>query len=199
MKITTHKNIVLGAGLLGISTVIGIANPAQAAPRNNDVRQERRDVKQARKDVKQERKDVGRADTPAERRREQRDVQQAREELREERQDLRQERREDRRPNQPGWNNRPNYNRPNYNRPNYNRPGYGGGAVYPGSRGYTGTVTRVRSSQSFDVNIGGNIFNVYLVNLAPRGLSVGDIVRVNGVQQYNNDIRNAGVTIVNNR
>jgi hypothetical protein len=98
MKTTTHKttrkNIVLGIGLLGISAAMGVA---QAAPRNND-------VKQARKVVRQERKDVRRADTPAERRREQRDVQQARQRVQQER---RENQRYNRPNNRPVWNNRP--------------------------------------------------------------------------------------------
>jgi len=200
MKNTTRKGIGLAVGVLSLGTSFGIAAPTLAAPRDRDVRQERRDVNKARNEVKDERRDMRRANTPAERRNERRDVKEAREDLREERQELKRERRQNGSTDRPGWN-RPGYN--NNNRPVYNngnrpiyRPGNGNG--YTG-RGYVGTVTRVRSSQSFDVNIGGNTFNVYTVSNVPRALSVGDQVRINGVQQYNNDIRNASVSILRNR
>ena len=110
------------------------------------------------------------------------DVKEARKDLKREKRDLRQERQENRRPGYQGQN----------------RPPSAGGNRNVG-RAYTGTVTRVRSTQSFDINIGGNIFNVYTVSRTPWGLSTGDTVRVNGVQQYNNDIRNASVSIIRNR
>ncbi len=193
MKTTNCKNMILGTALLGIG--LSVVNPALAAPRN-DVRREQRDVKEARKEVKRERRDVRQADTAAERRREQRDVQRAREELREERRDVRQERREDYGYNRPGWNNQPRWgNQPNWNNPVYSRPGVG----HIGGQLFTGTVTRVRSNQSFDINVGGNIYNVYLDTFMPRGLSNGDIVQVGGVRTDNNDIRNATARILNNR
>ena len=180
MKTIIRKSFVLSASVLGLGAALSVAQPSQAAPRDgrgNDVRQERQDVKQARREVKRERRDVRQADTVAERRREQRDLQQARQNVQRQRQDVRQERREDRLGNRPTWNNRP--------------------AAY--GQSYTGTVTSVRSDQSFDVRIGGGTFNVYTLSRLPRGLSVGDQVRVNGVQQFNNDIRNASVSILRNR
>ena len=198
MKNTNRKIVVLSAGLLGLSTTFGIVNSAVAAPRNNDVRQERRDVKEARKEVKQERKEARRADTPYERRQERRDVREAREELREERQELRRENRPGQRYGQQGWNNRPNYDRPyngGYNRPGYDRPG--NGSNY--GQTFTGTVTRVRSDQSFDIRVNNTTYNVFTNSFVPRGLSNGDIVRVSGVRADNNDIRDARVALINNR
>jgi membrane protein implicated in regulation of membrane protease activity len=80
-----------------------------------------------------------------------------------------------------------------YNRPRVGGQGYGYG------QSYTGTVTSLRSANSCDVRINGNTFNVYTDTRLPRGLSVGDQVRINGVQQYNNDIRQATVSILRNR
>ena len=47
----------------------------------------------------------------------------------------------------------------------------------------------MRSNQNFDVSISGNIDNVYTNSQMPRGLSVGDHVRVSDVRQDNNDTR----------
>ena len=82
--------------------------------------------------------------------------------------------------------------------PNGNRGQINGGYQTNG-RTYTGTVTRVRSNTSFDVNINGSTFNVYLDTPAPRGLTKGDTVRINGVQQDKNDIRYATVSVLRNR
>lgn len=65
-------------------------------------------------------------------------------------------------------------------------------------RTYNGRVTSVHSSQSFDINIGGNTYNVYTVSRLPLGLSRGDLVRVTGDQMYSNDIRNARAYVVRN-
>ena len=83
--------------------------------------------------------------------------------------------------------------------PTGNRGQINGGYQTNGGHTYTGTVTRVRSNTSFDVNINGNTFNVYLDAPAPRGLSKGDSVQVRGVQQDKNDIRNASVSLLRNR
>lgn len=200
MKIitSTNRGLLLGLGLLGASTLAGFATPASAQPRRD--RDNRQDVKQARKEVREARKNVRRAGTPEDRR-------DAREDLRQEREDLREERRENRRPgySRPGYG----YGRPSNGqyRPGYQgqyRPGYqNGGGNYGGyqngSSNYTGIVTRVTSNQSFDVRIGGNTFNVYTNGRLPQGLSTGDTVQVNGVQEGKNDIRNASVSLISNR
>ena len=62
---------------------------------------------------------------------------------------------------------------------------------------YRGTVTNVRSGNSFDLSANGRTYNVYTSNL-PRGLSRGDQVRVSGRPYGDNDIRNATVRVVSN-
>ncbi len=218
MQRNKRNGILLSAGLFGVGTVLGLSTSATAAGRN-DVKQERRDVKEARKEVKQERKDLRKADTPAERRDAREDLRDAQRDLRNEQYDLRQERREDNRwDNNRGrndnWNHnnqRPNWNNSNNNgyhngyypnrpgQPYYGNPGYGYGQPNYGAQTYTGIVTGVRSDQSFDVRIGGDTFNVYLSTRLPRQLNTGDYVRVYGVRSGNNDIRNASVSILNNR
>lgn len=201
MKTTTRRNIVLSAALLGIGSTLGIANPTLAAPRHRDNRddrrenrEERREVKQAHKEVKRERKDVRRADTPAERRDARRDLNDAREDLRGERRESRQNNGGGRFDNRGRLDNRPTWN----NRPNY-APNYGNGRTNNGGQSWTGTVTRVRSDRSFDFSVGGSTFNVYSNSLLPRGLNQGDVMRVSGVRQDKNDVRNASVRLVNNR
>lgn len=179
MKITKTKSVqslALRAGLLGIA--LSVAGPTMAAPpdhNDRDVRQQKREVKEARRDVRRQRRDVQRADSPQERRREQSDVTEARRDLSRERQDLRRERRDDQHPR---WSR---------------------GSSSTSSQGFTGTVTRLRSGQSFDVRIGGSTFNVITSSRLPRGLNVGDIVRVHGVRAGSNDIRHAAVSIVSSR
>jgi hypothetical protein len=195
-----RQGFILSAGLLGATTVLGVS-AANAAPRHNDrrsdVREEKRDVKEARKDVKDARKDARKADTPWERREAREDVRDAQRDLRDERQDLRRERREENREDNRYGNRYDNRYRNGYN-PNWNRPGYPSGGYY-GAQSFTGVVTNVRSDQSFDVRIGGGTYNVYLNNVLPRQLNVGDQVRVYGVRYGSNDIRNASVTIIRNR
>ncbi|HEX8832916.1 MAG TPA: hypothetical protein VF719_01885 [Abditibacteriaceae bacterium] len=199
MKIITRKSFVLGTGILSMG--FGIANPLEAAPRSNDVREERREVKEARKEVRQERKDVRKADSAAQRRQEQRQLNEAKRDLRNERRDVREERREN---NAPVWNApRPNGNAYGYynNRPGYQAPAAGG--YRPGygnaqNQGQVGTVTNVRGAQLFDVNIGGTVYNVYTVSGLPIGLNRGDIVRVVGTRVGGNDIRESRVFIVSN-
>ncbi|HEX8549991.1 MAG TPA: hypothetical protein VF681_00410 [Abditibacteriaceae bacterium] len=125
MNFINRKSAVLGIGLLSMSGLLAVSQPAEARPRNNDSREERREWKEARKEVKRERKDVRKAESAAERRQELRELRDAQERLRRERQDIREERREDRGGR---WNNRPTWNRPAYNapRPAYNS-GYGSG------------------------------------------------------------------------
>jgi len=99
----------------------------------------------------------------------------------------------------PGYGRNGNYSGGSYsNTPRYNNGGnYGYGSNF--GQSYTGRVTKVRSDQSFDAEIGGNTFNVYTLSRLPRGLSAGDAVRINGVQKYHNDIRDASVTVLRNR
>lgn len=142
MHRNNRKGILMGAGLLGIGTVLGFSTAAQAAPRNdrnrNDVKEERRDVKEARKDVKDARKDVRKSDNPYERREAVQDYREAQRDLNREQHDLRNERRDDNRKDnrwdngrKPDWNRNngsPNvFNRPNYVPPRNNNGGYNSG------------------------------------------------------------------------
>lgn len=64
---------------------------------------------------------------------------------------------------------------------------------------FVGRVTKVHSATSFDIRVDDHIFNVYLDSRVPRRLDERDLVRVDGVRMDNNDIRDASVTILNNR
>ena len=64
--------------------------------------------------------------------------------------------------------------------------------------GYVGTVSNVRSGNSFDLNVNGHIYNVYTATTLPRDLSRGDAVRVDGRPYGDNDIRNATVRVTSN-
>lgn len=206
MKNINTRGILLGAALLGTGTVFTFGSPASAAPRDNrDVKEARKDVRDAKKEVREERKDLRQADSPRERNEARQELRDAQRDLQREKRDLRNERQDNRRPGY-GQPNRPGYNRPGYNRPpfqggpNQGRPAPGRpGNNWNGGRRYTGTVTNVRSNQSFDISVGGKTYNVYTNSRTPRGLSRGDQVQVTGVQQYNNDIRNASVSILRNR
>lgn len=80
------------------------------------------------------------------------------------------------------------------------RPRYGrSGRSLVRDQNYVGRVTKVHSDTSFDARIGDKIFNVYTNSRLPRRLNVNDLVRINGVAKYSNDIRNASVTIIRNR
>ena len=72
------------------------------------------------------------------------------------------------------------------------------GDNYRNDARYTGVVTAVRSGNSFDVRVNGKTYNVYTSGNVPRGLSVGDTVRVAGRPYGDNDIRQATVNITNN-
>jgi len=109
---------------------------------------------------------------------------------REDRRERRQERREDRRERREDRRDRRDDRRDD-------RWDGRGGNYNDG--GFYGTVTRVRSSRSFDVNIDDNTFNVYTNSVVPGSLSSGDAVRVYGDRVGKNDIRNASVRIVGNR
>ena len=211
MNTISTKKILLGVGLLGALTLTSSLSPASARPRQNaDVKAARQDVKEARRDVRQERRDVRQADTREERRNAKQDVNRAQRDLQREQAQLRNQRQQGRPGgyNRPGYNNNGGYNNGGYNNGSYNNSGgyYNNGYNNNGGynnggygQSYTGQVTNVRSGQSFDVNINGNTFNVYTVSNVPRGLSVGDVVRINGIQQYNNDIRQASVSVLRNR
>jgi Sec-independent protein translocase protein TatA len=205
MKTFNTRGILLGVALFGAGTVSGFGSSASAAPRDRDVREARKDVKEAKKEVREERKDLRQADSPREREEARRELRNAQGDLQREKRDLRNERQDNRKPvyGQPG---RPNSNRPGYNRPpfqggpNQGRPAPGRpGNNWNSGRRYTGTVTNVRSNQSFDIKVGNTTYNVYTTSRTPRGLTRGDQVQVTGVQQYSNDIRNASVSILRNR
>ena len=178
------------------------------------------EVKDARQKLKEERKEYRDADTPQERREEKRDVFEAKRDLKKEERDLK---RENYYNNQkrPSWNNDRGYygNNGYYGNGNYGNGYYGNGyygndyygnygnygnGYYGGgnsdyNRVFTGRVTQVRDSRSFDVEINGKTYNVYLDSYAPRALNRGDIVEIRGDRLYENDIRNATVRIINNR
>ena len=63
---------------------------------------------------------------------------------------------------------------------------------------FSGTVTNVRSGNSFDLRANGRTYNVYTASSLPRGLSRGDEVRVDGRPYGDNDIRNASVRVTQN-
>lgn len=177
MKISSRKSIIVGAGLFGISTVMGVVSPTLAAPRHERRdKQERRDIKEARKEVKQERKDVRRADSPRERREELREYKEARKDLRRERQDVR------RSNNTPSWDNRYNRNGNNgYNRNgNYDRDRFGNrGGI--GQISYNGVVEHVFSGNQFQIRrTDGNTLRVATNSGVTNSVRVGDRVTVRG-------------------
>ncbi len=63
---------------------------------------------------------------------------------------------------------------------------------------FSGTVTAVRSGNSFDLRANGRTYNVYLSSRLPRELSRGDEVRVYGRPYGVNDIRSATVRVTKN-
>ncbi len=63
---------------------------------------------------------------------------------------------------------------------------------------YRGTVTNVRSGNSFDLSANGRTYNVYTSARLPRGLNRGDEVRVSGRPYGDNDIRSATVRVTDN-
>ena len=86
----------------------------------------------------------------------------------------------------------------------YGNHGYGGNYGYDGGNNYgnqsfTGRVTKVKSADEFDLRIGSTTYNVYTDSRAPRGLRVGDTVRVYGQRIGKNDIRNASASLLSNR
>jgi hypothetical protein len=203
MKTSIRKQSALGAGVLGIGMALVAGYSVQAAPRgnarNNDVREERRDVKEARKEVKQERKELRKADTAGERREERRDVKDARQDLRREQQELRQERREERfedRPgygnhagynNRPSWNNRPTWNnQPNRNNhPVWNnRPGSNSGYGYNSNQSvdFRGTVLQ-NTSNSSSFQVRGDNGRIYTVTYNRASFRSGQRVKIVGYQQ----------------
>ncbi len=169
MKSVNRRGILRGIAVVGLGAVMGIALPVSAKPSHHA------------KDKKHNRHDNRRNDKRHDNRRD----------------DRHDNRRDDH------WDNRNNDNRNNDNRNDndrnggWNKPQYGGNNQ--AKSGGTGTVVRVRSNQSVDVNIGGKIYNVYATSRLPYGISRGDIVRVAGERYGTNDFRNARVTIIRNR
>jgi hypothetical protein len=209
------RKAVLSAALLGVGAAVSFPQIAQAASR--DVKEARHDVKEAKRDVKDAKKDVRRADSKSERRDAREDLRDARSDRKDARHDLRQEKREDKRDNKYDnhWNSRDNHwdhkwsNNRNYsyhgvpgrnpyygydNRNNSHRNGYNNSY-----NTFVGTVTNVKSNQSFEIRVNGHDYDVYSNSHLPRGLNRGDTVRVYGVRSGNNDIRNAGVALIRNR
>jgi hypothetical protein len=220
VKEKTMKNIdlrrqlrkaALGAVVLGTAAFAGFPHAANAAAR--EVKEAHHDVKEAKRDVKDAKRDVHRADTHGERRDAREDLRDTREDKRDAHQDLRQEKREDQRDKDRRDNNRHDDHWNDNHRDNNRNYGPHRGPVYnPGHNGnfgwnnrsntyntYTGVVTRVESSRSFAVRANGQTFDVYTDAGLPRGFDKGDTVRVYGVRSGGNDIRNASVSIINNR
>ena len=65
-----------------------------------------------------------------------------------------------------------------------------------GGQAFLGQVTKVRSDTSFDISVDGTTYNVYSASALAGRLKVGDSVRVNGVRQDKNDIRQAVVSLM---
>jgi hypothetical protein len=171
MKMINWNQIALGAGILSLGAAFGVTTSVQAAPRNNDVREERREVKQARKEVRQERRDVRKADTAAERRQQQRELQNARQDVRRERQDVREERRENR---ASVWNNRPVYNAPRPGYGNTNNYGYGNNTISQSDfRQFNGYSLGNSSGNTFQVRAdNGTTYTVQSNTYSYRGQRV---------------------------
>ena len=106
--------------------------------------------------------------------------------------DKRDKRRDDRRDER-----REDYDRDRYDRDSNYRDRYDRGNIR-NSDTLTGQVTNVRSGNSFDLNSGGRVYNVYVAGQLPRGLSRGDQVRVSGQRYGDNDLRRASVSILTN-
>jgi len=66
------------------------------------------------------------------------------------------------------------------------------------ARTYTGRVVDVESDQNFDISVNGTTYNVFSAARLPRGLNVGDQVRVSGQRDGDNNILNATVTVLSN-
>lgn len=187
----TMTRTVVGSAV-ALSAALSIVTPTLAAPRDNDVREERRDVKEARKELKRQRREARDADTPQERRRERRDVQEAREDVREERQELRRERRDDGRfDHRRGGrsDNRRGGYRPNPN----NRPGagYGYGDPYGYGNRSNGSVYGGYGNNGSVYGGGyGNRPNggVYGGGYGNNGGYFGTVTRVHSAQNFDIDI-----------
>ena len=224
MRNIKRQGVLLGAGLLSVTSVVGLSQVAPAEARDNgrrgnrgDVREERKDVKEARKDVRRERKDVRKADTPAERREAREDVRDARQDLRRERQDLRHDRRGNRQHGNNGygnnndWRYRQDRRNDNYGR---NNGGYNGGYQYGGPRydnphydenihgdmrTLEGTVTNDLSGNNFTLRLtNGQLLRVRSQIGEPSQLSRGDYVRVFGYSS-NGIFYARGLRVLNNR
>ena len=99
---------------------------------------------------------------------------------------------------------RDDYDRDRYDRDRYDRDGDYRNRYDRDERNnrnnaiYSGTVTNVRSGNSFDLRTNGRTYNVYTASGIPRGLSRGDEVNVYGRPYGDNDIRNATVRVTDN-
>ena len=214
----TKKRLTNLLAVVALGTGISMFVPtADAAPRgrNNDVREERREVKEEKKELKEARKDLKKADTPEERREAKKDVREERRDVKDAKRDVKEERRENRGNNynwnKKGSNNNYNYNKRNpglnprypgyngnYNNGRYNDGRYTNNGRYNNDyRTFTGKVVDIDNGV-LKVRIGNQNFDVF-TNNRPRGLDEGDIVRIYGVRSGSDDIRNASVSIINNR
>ena len=189
--------VAVGAGI-----TMGFSATADAAPRDRDVREARKEVQDERKDLKKARKEVRKADTKEERREARQNVREERKDVKKAKKDVQQKRRENRRDgnwnnnNNYNYNNRGTYNRGTYNNRNTNNGRYNSNSDY---RSFTGTVTDVNSHRGFKLRVGNQSFDVLVNNQFPRGFDEGDVVRVYGLRNGDNNISNASVSIVNNR
>ena len=202
MKIITHTKLLLGIALLG-TAFTSVMQTAQARPQRGDNADNRRGDWRNNRD--NDRDDNDRDN---------------------DRHDYRDRNRN--RNGRGGYHRDQRPTRYRDNDPHYNDPRYGGygnspygygnsGGNYGGGNGgygyggngnygygnsnqsFTGRVTNVKSADEFDIRIGNTTYNVYTDSRAPRGLRVGDVVRVYGQRVGKNDIRNASASLLSNR
>ena len=176
MKKIQISRTLLAVALMGSFVVAPLMAPmAQADPPRNAPAYGRRakDKKENRKERREDRRE---------------DRKERREDRREDREDRRDDDDRDDRYDRNRYDNDRDY-RDRYNRnPRNNR----------NSANFSGTVTNVRSGNSFDLSANGRTYNVYTSSDLPRGLSRGDEVRVYGRPYGTNDIRNATVRVTDN-
>jgi hypothetical protein len=111
--------------------------------------------------------------------------------------------------NRPGYNgnrtgqyNNGRYNNGQYNNGVYNNGVYNNGRYGVGNstiRSIRGTVSNLRSQQSFDLRSGNTTYQVRATSRTPRALSNGDYVEVIGDLRSGNELRNASVSLLRNR
>jgi hypothetical protein len=174
MQNSKTRGILLGVGILGLSSITGWVQPAEAATNETKaVREARKDVLKAQKDVEKAQAKMRRADTRAERLKAQRELQQAQRTLTRERMQLRQEvvRANPTTANRPAANRRySNYRPAANNAARVNRARTLEGVVVDNVRG-NGFILQPSNGQRIFVQVQG---------AEPRRLNRNDVVRVQG-------------------